>query len=108
MYGGTGFRTVRSMTTDAARALLRRVGQFMDGFSGCFSRQPQREAASRYLAGLFNDSGRKSIQAMHGWLSDDRTDESLQHFITDSPWEGDPRVGPSPDPGAVPDGAAGA
>ena len=87
MYGGTGFRTVRSMTTDAARALLRRVGQFMDGFSGCFSRQPQREAASRYLAGLFNDSGRKSIQAMHGRLSDDRTYESLQHFITDSPWE---------------------
>jgi SRSO17 transposase len=79
------------MTTDAARALLRRVGQFMDGFAGCFSRQPQREAASAYLAGLFNDSARKSMQAMHGRLSDDRSYQALQHFITHSPWEA-PRV----------------
>ena len=59
----------------------------MDGFSGCFSRQPQREAASAYLAGLFNDSARKSMQAMHGRLSDDRSYQALQHFITHSPWE---------------------
>lgn len=59
----------------------------MDGFSGCFSRQPQREAASAYLAGLFNDSARKSMQAMHGRLSDHRSYQALQHFITHSPWE---------------------
>ena len=58
------------MTTGPARALLRRLGQFLDGFSGCFSRQAQREAASHYLDGLFNDSERKSMQAMHGRLSD--------------------------------------
>ena len=75
------------MTTDAARALLRRLGQFMDGFGACFSRQPQREAASAYLAGLFNDSARKSMQAMHGRLSGDRSYQALQHFITHSPWE---------------------
>ena len=75
------------MTTDDARGVLRRLGQFMDGFSGCFSRQPQREAASAYLAGLFNDSARKSMQAMHGRLSDDRSYQALQHFITHSPWE---------------------
>lgn len=87
MYSATGFRTVAGMTTDAARALLQRLGQFMDGFSGCFSRQPQREAASRYLDGLFNDSPRKSMQAMHGRLSDPASYQALQHFITHSPWD---------------------
>ena len=30
------------MTTGPARALLRRLGLFLDGFSACFSRRPQR------------------------------------------------------------------
>lgn len=59
----------------------------MDGFSACFSRRAQREAASRYLDGLFNDSERKSMEAMHGRLSDPGTYQALQHFITDSPWD---------------------
>ena len=59
----------------------------MDGFSACFSRRPQREAASRYLDGLFNDSERKSMEAMHGRLSDPGTYQALQHFITQSPWD---------------------
>ena len=46
------------MTTGPARALLR-VGLFLDGFSACFSRRPQREAATQYIDGLFNDSERK-------------------------------------------------
>src|SRR5450759_3287931 len=75
------------MTTDSARALLRRLGQLMDGFSVCFSRRPQREAARRYLDGLFNDSERKSMEAMHGRLSDPGTYQALQHFITHSPWD---------------------
>src|ERR1700682_2209345 len=75
------------MTTGSARALLRRLGQFMDGFSDCFSRRPQRKAASQYLDALFNDSERKSMQAMHGRLSDPGSYQALQHFITDSPWD---------------------
>jgi SRSO17 transposase len=59
----------------------------MDGFSDCFSRRPQREAASQYLDGLFNDSERKSMQAMHGRLSDPGHYQALQHFITHSPWD---------------------
>jgi SRSO17 transposase len=77
------------VTTGPARALLRRLGQFLDGFSACFSRQPQREAASHYLEGLLNDSERKSMQAMHGRLSDPGQYQALQHFITHSPWEAD-------------------
>jgi len=75
------------VTTGPARALLRRLGLFLDGFSACFSRQPQRDAASQYIDGLFNDSERKSMQAMHGRLGDPRDYQALQHFITHSPWE---------------------
>ena len=75
------------MTTGPARALLRRLGQYLDGFSACFSRQPQRDAATQYIDGLFGDSERKSMQAMHGRLGDARDYQALQHFITHSPWD---------------------
>ena len=69
----------------SARALLRRFGTFADQFAGCFSRRPQRAAASQYLEGLFNDSERKSMQAMHGRLSDPVSYQALQQFITVAP-----------------------
>ena len=75
------------MTESSSRALLRRFGQFVDQFASCFTRQAQRDTASQYLDALFNDSERKSMQAMHGRLSDPGSYEALQHFITDSPWE---------------------
>jgi SRSO17 transposase len=83
-------RTLSRVTGPSARALLRRFGQFADQFAGCFTRRPQREAASQYLEALFNDSERKSMQAMHGRLSDPVSYEALQHFITDSPWDAAP------------------
>jgi hypothetical protein len=49
---------------------LQRFGQFADRFADCFSRHAQRDAATQYLDALFNDSERKSMQAMHGRLSD--------------------------------------
>jgi SRSO17 transposase len=75
------------MTTGTARALLQRLGQYLDGFSACFSRRPQRAAASQYIDGLFNDSERKSMQAMHSRLGDPQDYQALQHFITHSPWD---------------------
>jgi len=75
------------VTTAPARALLRRLGQFLDQFSACFSRQPQRDAATQYLDGLLGDSERKSMQAMHGRLGGARDYQALQHFITHSPWD---------------------
>jgi len=74
------------VTEGWARAVLQRFGQFADQFADCFGRRVQREAASQYLEGLFNDSERKSMQAMHGRLSEPGTYQSLQHFITHSPW----------------------
>ena len=78
------------MTERSARALLQRFGQFADQFATCFNRVAQRDAATQYLDALFNDSERKSMQAMHGRLSDPGSYEALQHFITDSPWEAAP------------------
>ena len=78
------------MTEQSSRALLRRFGRFADQFSDCFTRRAQRDAASQYLDALFNDSERKSMQAMHGRLADPGSYEALQHFITDSPWEAEP------------------
>jgi SRSO17 transposase len=69
-----------------ARSVLQRLGQFADQFADCFGRRVQRDAASQYLEGLFNDSSRKSMQAMHGRLSEPGTYQALQHFITHSPW----------------------
>lgn len=78
------------MDEHEARAVLRRFGEFADQFAECFGRRVQRDGASRYLAGLVNDSERKSMQAMHGRLSDAGTYQALQHFITDSPWSSAP------------------
>ncbi len=69
--------------------MLDRFGTFVDQFGICFNRRPQRAAARRYLDGLFNDSARKSMQAMHGRLSDPATYQAFQHFVTHSPWEAD-------------------
>ena len=74
------------MTEADARAVLQRFGAFADQCAPCFGRNVQRDAASRYLAGLVNDSPRKSMQAMHGRLSDAGSYQALQHLITHSPW----------------------
>lgn len=75
------------MTEARARALLTRLGTFLDQFTTCFGRRAHRTYASRYLQGLLNDSGRKSIQPMHGRLSDPGSYQGLQHFITHSTWD---------------------
>jgi SRSO17 transposase len=67
--------------------VLARLGTFLDQFTPCFGRRSHRTYASRYLQGLLNDSERKSMQPMHGRLSDPGSYQGLQHFITHSTWE---------------------
>jgi SRSO17 transposase len=74
------------VTEARARAALTRLGTFLDQFTRCFGRNAHRTYASRYLQGLLNDSDRKSMQPMHGRLSDPGSYQSLQHFITHSSW----------------------
>lgn len=75
------------MTEAGARAVLTRLGAFVDQFTTCFGRRAHRTYASRYLQGLLGDSGRKSIQPMHERLGDPGSYQGLQHFITHSTWE---------------------
>ena len=82
--------TLSRVDARGARALLDRFGRFIDRFTDCFSRRIQRTAASQYIEGLFNDSERKSMQAMHGRLSDPIHYQALQHFVTHSPWPDKP------------------
>jgi SRSO17 transposase len=76
----------------AARAVLKRLGAFLDRFAGCFGRRTQREGASRYVEGFLNDSERKSMQPMEARLplNDAASYQRLQHFITHSPWSATP------------------
>jgi len=77
-----------TLSVSAARAVLERLGKFLDQFAGCFGRRAQRDGASRYIQGLLNDSERKSMQPMDARLpeSDPASYQRLQHFITHSPW----------------------
>lgn len=75
------------MDDTAARGLLTRLGIFLDHFAGGFRRRAHRGYASRYLQGLLNDSERKSMQPMHGRLSDPGSYQGLQHFITHASWD---------------------
>jgi SRSO17 transposase len=75
------------VTESRARAVLTRLGTFLDQFTPCFGRRAHRTYASRYVQGLLNDSERKSMQPMHGRLSDPGSYQNLQHFITHASWE---------------------
>ena len=79
-------------SVSAARAVLDRLAAFLDGFAGCFGRRAQRQGASRYVAGVLNDSERKSMQPMEARLplNDAASYQRLQHFITHSPWSATP------------------
>ena len=76
----------------SARAVLERLGKFLDRFAGCFGRRTQRDGASRYIQGLLNDSARKSMQPMEARLplNDPASYQRLQHFISHSPWSATP------------------
>jgi SRSO17 transposase len=77
-----------NLSASSARAVLERLGTFLDRFAGCFGRRAQRPGASRYIHGLLNDSSRKSMQPMEARLplNDAASYQRLQHFISHSPW----------------------
>jgi SRSO17 transposase len=81
-----------NLSVSSARAVLGRLGKFLDRFAGCFGRRAQRDGASRYIQGLLNDSSRKSMQPMEARLplNDAASYQRLQHFISHSPWSAAP------------------
>jgi len=66
--------------------LMKRLTEYVDGFSSSFGRKGREDAARRYLKGLLSDAKRKNIQRMWTRITDRGDYQSLQHFITHSTW----------------------
>ncbi|MGP3969972.1 IS701 family transposase [Streptomyces sp. 6N223] len=52
-------------------------------------RSDQRRRATQYVQGLLGTQGRKSIRRIAGVTRDSAAEQSLQHFVSSSPWEWD-------------------
>lgn len=66
---------------------LRRVTWWLDQFKSCFGHSAQRASLRDYVHGLLSDSPRKSMQAMLARVSEPRSYQAFQHFITHAPWD---------------------
>jgi SRSO17 transposase len=76
---------------EASWALLGRLTRWLDQFKSCFGHQAQRVSLREYVDGLLGDSPRKSMQAMLARVTEPRSYQAFQHFITHAPWQA-PRV----------------
>ena len=70
LYRWSEFSAIACVTEANARAVLQRFGAFADQFAPCFGRHVQRDALSRYLAGLVNDTARASVDTQNRPLVD--------------------------------------
>lgn len=78
------------MLDEQSWALLRRLTRWLDQFKVCFGHRAQVASLPQYVQGLLGDSARKSMQAMLARVSEPRSYQAFQHFITHAPWD----VGP--------------
>jgi SRSO17 transposase len=71
---------------------LRHLDGYLSEFRDLFSRTDQARAFGRYVRGLLAGDHRKNVESIAGQLrnaNDSGSDlaQSLQHFVTQSPWE---------------------
>lgn len=78
------------MLDEQSWALLRRLTGWLDQFKVCFGHRAQVASLTQYVHGLLGDSARKSMQAMLARVTEPRSYQAFQHFITHAPWD----VGP--------------
>ena len=78
------------MLDEQSWALLRRLTRWLDPFKVCFGHRAQVASLTQYVQGLLGDSARKSMQAMLARVTEPRSYQAFQHFITHAPWD----VGP--------------
>lgn len=67
-------------------ALLHRLTRWLDPFKSCFGHRAQHVSLRAYIDGLLGDSPRKSMEAMLARVSEPRSYQAFQHFITHAPW----------------------
>lgn len=75
------------MVDTRATARVNRLIRWLEPFKACFGHPAQRMALRTYVHGVFSDSERKSMQAMHARVTDPVSYQALQHFITHAPWD---------------------
>jgi SRSO17 transposase len=71
---------------EASWTLLGRLTRWLDQFKSCFGHRAQRVSLREYIDGLLGDSPRKSMQAMLARVTEARSYQAFQHFITHAPW----------------------
>lgn len=74
------------MLDEASWALLSRLTRWLDQFKSCFGHRAQHVSLRAYIDGLLGDSPRKSMQAMLARVTEARSYQAFQHFITHAPW----------------------
>jgi SRSO17 transposase len=73
---------------DSAATVKRRLEQFgHDVLAEAMNRPAQRENGSLYLRALMEQGQRKSLEPMVSRLSGEADYQSMQQFLTDSPWD---------------------
>lgn len=75
------------MSDHLSWAVLTRLTAWLDPFRSCFGHEAQRQSLRAYLEGLLGDSARKSMQAMLARVTEPRSYQAFQHFITHAPWD---------------------
>ena len=75
------------MLDEQPAIVLRRLMRWLEPFNTCFGRRAHVLSLAQYVEGLLSDSPRKSMQAMLARLTDPRSYQAFQHFVTDAPWE---------------------
>lgn len=68
-------------------ALLGRLTRWLEPFKECFGHRAQQLSLREYIHGLLSDSPRKSMQAMLARVTEPRSYQAFQHFITHAPWD---------------------
>jgi SRSO17 transposase len=71
---------------DRSWAVLTRLTRWLDQFTICFGHRAQQVSLREYIDGLLGDSPRKSMQAMLARVTERRSYQAFQHFITHAPW----------------------
>src|SRR5215510_1075108 len=83
------------MTSEAVlrnefRAARDPIADFCEQVLGSLSRSDQRRWGELYVRGLVTVPGRKSIRKISALAGGTATDQSLQQFVNQSPWEWSP------------------
>src|SRR2546428_13956118 len=79
---------IEAVRADSAATVKERLEQFgREVLAAAMNRPAQVENGGLYLRGLIEEGKRKSLEPMAARLGTDADYQSMQQFLTDSPWD---------------------